>query len=50
MGGPCRDCTDRSGECHATCEKYLTWSTERRAAKEKDHVARAVERYAHDRG
>ncbi len=49
MQGPCRDCTDRGGACHATCAKYRQWATMRRAAKEKDHDARVAERYANER-
>lgn len=22
---PCKDCNDRSAECHAKCEKYVQW-------------------------
>lgn len=49
MGGPCRDCVDRDETCHATCERYLTWAAERRAAREKDHDNRMVDRYEQDR-
>ena len=48
MDTPCRDCEDREGTCNATCEKYLTWAAERRAAKEKDYDNRIAERYLHD--
>lgn len=48
MDTPCRDCADREGTCHATCEKYLTWAAERRAAKEQDYKDRLPERYIHD--
>ena len=23
--GPCKDCADRCVNCHASCEKYLSW-------------------------
>lgn len=48
MPGPCRNCEERTETCHATCERYLTWSTERRAALEKDYEQRLPERYLKD--
>lgn len=48
MPGPCRNCEERTETCHATCERYLTWATERRAALEKDHDNRIAERYQKD--
>lgn len=48
MRQPCRDCEDRNETCHANCERYLTWATERRAALEKDYDARVAERYQKD--
>ena len=34
---PCKDCPDRSATCHATCEKYLTWSKRQTELREEDH-------------
>lgn len=48
-GAPCGRCDERRVGCHAKCERYLTWSTERRAAKEKDRDNRIAERYNHDK-
>lgn len=28
---PCKDCSSRSEDCHATCEDYLSWSREQKA-------------------
>ena len=50
MKNPCWDCPDRKCGCHADCERYTQWSSERRAAIEKDHDAREARRYEHDRG
>lgn len=25
---PCKNCKDREPECHAICEKYITWQAE----------------------
>lgn len=32
MINPCRNCTDRNAECHATCPRYREWRAERDAA------------------
>jgi len=26
---PCKDCEDRTARCHASCEEYLAYRTER---------------------
>ena len=39
MINPCKGCADRHEACHATCERYKTWSAEndaRRAARLKE--------------
>ena len=37
---PCsKDCKDRNESCHATCEKYITWST----AREEERTRRFKE-------
>lgn len=33
---PCKDCQDRSATCHATCEKYLTWSKRQTELRDED--------------
>lgn len=48
-GAPCGHCDERQVGCHAECERYQTWATERRAALENDYRKRAVERYERDR-
>lgn len=48
MKNPCRNCEERTETCHATCERYQTWSTERRAALDKDRESRITDRYIHD--
>ena len=48
-GAPCVRCDERRVGCHAECERYLTWSAEQRAAREKDHDNRMVDRYEQDR-
>lgn len=48
MRAPCGRCDERRVGCHAERERYLTWSTERRAALEKDYKKRLPERYVHD--
>lgn len=30
MNSPCRDCPDRTADCHCTCEKYLAYQAERK--------------------
>lgn len=30
---PCYQCENRTAECHATCEKYLTWSNNQTISK-----------------
>lgn len=35
MINPCRNCTERTAECHATCPRYLEWRAERDAALKK---------------
>ena len=38
---PCYNCTERTVGCHATCERYLAWSAERREAVESEWRSRA---------
>ena len=45
MSAPCVCCDERRVGCHAECERYMTWSAERRAAKEKDYENRVADRY-----
>lgn len=26
--GPCKDCADRCENCHANCERYISWRAE----------------------
>ena len=26
--GPCKDCPDRCVNCHASCQKYISWKKE----------------------
>ena len=35
MNSPCRDCSDRTAECHCTCEKYLAYQAERKEIAKK---------------
>lgn len=35
MINPCRNCTDRTTECHAACPRYREWRAERDAALKK---------------
>lgn len=32
---PCYNCTDRTAECHSTCEKYIEWSKDLRIKKQQ---------------
>lgn len=38
------DCPDRSGECHGTCEKYLTQRAELDATNAENRKKQEVER------
>lgn len=38
---PCYNCTERTAECHTTCEKYLAWSADRREKIESSWRKRA---------
>ena len=49
MRAPCDRCEDRHAMCHAECERYLTWSEERREARKRDYDSRIAERYALER-
>lgn len=35
MINPCRNCKERSAECHAACPRYREWRAERDAALKK---------------
>lgn len=35
MNSPCRDCPDRTADCHCTCEKYLAYQRERKEIAKK---------------
>lgn len=49
MKVPCSGCDDRHAGCHAECERYSAWSSERREAKQRDYESRVAERYAIER-
>ena len=38
---PCKDCSERTVGCHCTCEKYITWSNDRKAES-----AAGIEKYS----
>lgn len=43
-GMPCkRDCPDRTGTCHDTCEAFLEWKKRLREMKEGLRKERAIE-------
>lgn len=33
---PCKDCTERTVDCHGKCEKYLAWAKENE--KRRNHI------------
>lgn len=49
MKVPCCACDDRHTGCHAECERYLTWASDRLEAKQRDYDSRIAERYALER-
>lgn len=41
MNAPCKDCPDRHGICHDSCERHIKFHRERekiRAAKEQERI------------
>lgn len=41
-GGPCKNCADRCVNCHATCEKYLSWKADcDKARKDYENALRS---------
>ena len=49
MKAPCRDCRERTPECHGVCERYQAYADENRKLREKRYVERQVEVYEVDR-
>ena len=41
---PCKDCVDRHGNCHSTCDKYNTWKIS--WDKERQQISEGRIRYA----
>ena len=37
MKNPCRDCTQRSATCHATCKRYKDFEAENAQDREEKH-------------
>lgn len=42
----CKECTQRHAACHATCEDYQKWCTERAERKAAVNLERQAELYA----
>lgn len=41
MNAPCKDCRERTGVCHDSCERYIKFRRERekiRVAKEQERI------------
>ena len=45
MKCPCQKCEDRKLACHGSCDRYIAWSEERLAIKEKMGKAKELERF-----
>ena len=43
MTPPCKNCKERSINCHATCEKYGAYSKEREEIREIKQIIRVTE-------
>lgn len=46
---PCRDCTDRSEGCHASCKKYNKWLKEKQSKNAEIRKKRERERVSDER-
>lgn len=42
---PCKDCEDRSEECHATCKAFAAWEKRHKAWLEKVRAEEYTELY-----
>lgn len=42
MTAPCKECPDRTAECHATCERYAAYAKEREQERRNRHKADEV--------
>ena len=42
MTAPCKDCSERSAECHAKCERYAAYAKEREQERRNRHKADEV--------
>lgn len=40
---PCKDCTERTAECHATCERFLLWDQAHRQKRDEEYRRRGVD-------
>lgn len=40
---PCKNCTDRSAECHANCEKYGLWKSAEFARNQQIFESKVME-------
>lgn len=46
MDIPCKDCKERTSECHATCERYARYAEAREAERNARAERKALERAA----
>lgn len=46
---PCKDCSERSAECHSTCDKYREFQKQNEELKEKRRLQREADVYGEQR-
>ena len=48
MKVPCKDCGERTSDCHSNCKKYLRWSKERQKILDEQHKQKIIDQYFSD--
>lgn len=43
MKNPCHNCEERELGCHGRCKRYIAWSDDRRALREKATAGRILD-------
>lgn len=46
---PCKDCSERSAECHSLCDKYREFQKQNEELKEKRRLQRETDVYGEQR-
>lgn len=49
MNAPCRNCQERTPDCHAVCERYQEYADENRKLRNKRYADKQVDNYQNEK-